>query len=236
MLRFVERYGLPSEKCFVINNGVDPQYPGKQWAESKPWRYRCVYISDPGRGLETLIRAWRHIDCELAELHVWSGTRLWGRAVSDQRYYHLFAEASDSRGVFYHGIANNSTIRLALRDMHFFVMPSDFLETFCISAVEAMASGCRIVAPGIGALPEIVGDFGRLYERSCSGIDHTSSFLSVLNEEFAHPWGGSTDLRERQVAFVGARYSWSTICTQWYQLVNKVGVPGGSLAEFIRKR
>ena len=38
--------------------------------------------------------------------------------------------------------------------------PTTFTETYCLSAVEAMAAGCLVATLSIGALPEIVGNRG----------------------------------------------------------------------------
>lgn len=220
--RFLERYRHIRSKSCVIYNGIRTDEPGNQWKSDAPWRFRCAYISDPGRGLDTLLEVWKKLDPQDAELHIWSGTRLWGENGSDRRFYHLFAEAADTKGVFYHGIAENRLIRKALLEMHFLLMPSDFLETFCISAVEAMASGCRVLAPAIGALPEVVGEFGWLYRHQHDKNAHAEIFVEILNSEFRLPWKGDTCMRERQIEHVKQEYSWNVICEQWSALIMRL--------------
>ena len=57
--------------------------------------------------------------------------------------------------------------------------PTTFTETYCLSAVEAMAAGCLVATLNIGALPEIVGNrgivsdsIGELFTELCSVLDN----------------------------------------------------------------
>ena len=54
------------------------------------------------------------------------------------------------------------TIELKKSDV--WLYPTVFSETYCISAVEAMASGCLVVSKKIAALTEIIHDRGVLVE------------------------------------------------------------------------
>ena len=216
--RYIERFSLPSDKCFVIHNAIEPDEPGAQWTAIRPWRLRFAFTSAPYRGLGNLIRAWKKLDLD-AELHIWSGVRLWAGNHSDVGFRELFALASDTRNVIFHGIAPNETIREALRDMHFLLMPSDFQETFCIAAVEALAAGCRVIAPSIGALPEVVGGNACLYEHPGNEDRHIEVFCQTVQMAIDNPWGGDNEARSRQIAFVRDNYSWPVISGQWKLLL-----------------
>jgi hypothetical protein len=43
------------------------------------------------------------------ELHVWSGTRLWGRDHGDEGFRALFGDVADTPNAFYHGVAPKAT-------------------------------------------------------------------------------------------------------------------------------
>ena len=220
MQRHLRELAFPPKKCLVIRNAVEPGPPGNQWTSARPWRIRCAFISAPYRGLSNLIRAWKKLSPTDLELHVWSGTRLWGRQRGDEVYRHLFAEVADAPNAFYHGIAPNGRIRAALRDMHFLTMPSDFLETFCISAAEAMAAGCRVIAPAIGALPETTAGFAKLYDPGRNREEHIDRFLDALTNELENPWNGSLDLRESQFEYVSRELSWDRREDEWRRLID----------------
>jgi glycosyltransferase involved in cell wall biosynthesis len=46
----------------------------------------------------------------------------------------------------------------SISDVWFY--PTDFTETYCITALEAQAAGCLCVCTGLSSLPEIVGNRG----------------------------------------------------------------------------
>jgi len=51
---FIDKFNLPTGKCHVISNAIFHRTPIRKWPEMRPWQWRCVYISAPYRGLDTL--------------------------------------------------------------------------------------------------------------------------------------------------------------------------------------
>lgn len=219
---FVDRYALPPCRCDVIRNAILIEEPIRSWPDYIPWRWRCAYISAPDRGLSVLIDSWNDLSPSNAELHVWSGRTLW--RFDDHPYRSLFGRAMETPGVHFHRIAPNDVIRSALRDMHFLLYPNVYPETSCLSAVEAMCAGCRIIAPSHAALPETTAGFARLYPFSENRDVHKALFLNALKEEFDLPWGGRADLSLAEQKYCREIYSLSSVVTDWRRLIRMLAL------------
>jgi glycosyltransferase involved in cell wall biosynthesis len=225
MQSFIEAYAIPAKKCVVLRNAIslDSARPRRQWRANRPWKIRCAYISAPYRGLDLLLDSWATVEPANAELHIWSSRKLWGAHWNDDEYeQQLFRRAEEMPNVTYHGIAPNSTIREALEDMHFLVYPSTFLETSCIAAIEAMAAGCRVIAPSLAALPETTAGFGCIYPFTRNRAEHVLLFSDALRKELIQPWMGDLSLADAQQEYCHVIYSWEKRSREWLRLIDDV--------------
>ena len=142
--------------------------------------------------------------------------RLYGQ--SDDGYRHLLNRAASTPGVRYLGLAPNDEILEALQDVDILSYPCTFRETSCISVIEAMSAGCRVVVPALGALPETTAGFASIYPWSGDYQTHLDNFCQALERE-----------KERldfdaglQQDYCRARYDWTGVVKQWKDLVNSL--------------
>ena len=143
--RFVRTFGFLSERSIVLRNATDVPLRSRRWIKDPV--LKCAYISTPFRGLSVLLRAWELLRPDGAESHIWSSMRLYRQDHLEGQYEHLYEKARSLPGVQYHGLLPNDELRLALREFHFLSYPCVFKETSCLAVVEAMAAGCRVIAP-----------------------------------------------------------------------------------------
>ena len=137
----------------------------------------------------------------------------------DGPYEHLYERARSMPGVIYHGIAPNNELRAALRSMHFLVYPCTFAETACLTVMEAMAAGCRVIVPSLGALPETTGGYARIYPWNPNEDEHAATFSEVLADEMAAPWAGDPELSMRQQAYCADVFDWPRCLGEWRRLI-----------------
>jgi len=213
--RYQEAFSLPAERCVVLRNATDVDPDFRTWAPARVMR--CAYASTPFRGLAVLLEAWRRVNPSNAELHVWSSMKLYGE--DDGPYRDLYAQARSTPGVIYRGIVPNSELRRALRDVHFLTYPSTFPETSCLAVIEAMAAGCRVIAPSLGALPETAHGFARLYPWSAEGGAHATTFADVLADELVKPWAGEPERALEQERYCADAYDWASRVDEWRRLL-----------------
>jgi len=215
--RFVTVFGLPRDKCTVLRNATDVPTSYRKWRSRETWK--CGYASTPFRGLSLLLNAWELLSPSNAELHIWSSMKIYG--LDDSEYQPLYEKARSLTGVFYHGIVPNEQLRSSFQDIDFFTYPCVFEETSCLAVIEAMAAGCRIIAPALGALPETTAGYGRLYPWNLDNQKHILAFAEVLREELENPWKGRVMLPEKQQEYCRDVYSWDVRSIEWSDAVQQ---------------
>lgn len=166
--------GRLGDKIRVTRNGIDPAlYEPRKDEVRNP--KRVVFCSSPDRGVLSAIDAFQNAtkDPE-AELHICYGfTKLFlSRASSAQGYGHIpdiardvnyydymkmvYARMDEDTRIKYRGRVGWEEMAELLRTSGVWLYPTRFHEISCISAMEAQAAGCNIVATDHAALKETI--------------------------------------------------------------------------------
>ena len=215
--RFLNVFSLPPERCVVLRHALDVSETPRRW-EAGPVS-RCAYTSTPFRGLSVLLDAWERLEPDQRRAQRLAvGGALWNRTTG--RYQPLYARAEAMAGVIYHGIVPNAELRATLQTMHFLTYPCTFEETACLAVIEAMAAGCRVIVPSLGALPETTGGYARVYPSQRDDAAHARVLADVLAEELASPWGGDQGLSAAQQAYCAAVYDWGHRTLEWERFID----------------
>lgn len=155
-------YGIDERKIHVVRNGFSPEvfYPAPK---PEPQPLNLIYAGklSSSKGLPLLLEclAGKRLGSLPIHLHIaGSGSGL------DLELCHSLADRIKDRVTFYGSLAPQDLGSL-MRKSHLFVLPS-FFEGLPLVIIEALASGCRIVAtdlPGIREIKDSIdGDWGQL--------------------------------------------------------------------------
>lgn len=180
--RFARLYPFLRGKLRLIRNGI----PWHQWEgggtrfpdHSRPFEEReprCVYASSADRGLEVMLGCWDRIRKEVpeAELHIYYGFDVLEKVAFQHHDPNLIAFRNaivrsvdalggEEGGVYLHGRVGQDELYEDMQKSRVWSYPTAFLETSCITAMEARAAGLAIVTSDLGALTETVGEGGHL--------------------------------------------------------------------------
>lgn len=142
---------------FEIGKGRDP--------------FRVVYSSCPSRGLVPLLEMWPEVQAAVPEAYLdiyydWSMLEAfqppaYARAVEALKT----AQAKCPGKIVHHGGVDHATLHEALRGANVWAyshFESTEVETFCISAIKALACGADVLTVPNGALPEVLAGDGEL--------------------------------------------------------------------------
>lgn len=198
--KYLRVFNLPPEKCHVIRNAIEPIPVHK-----KPSKIRLIYTSTPWRGLDRLISAYKQLNRQDVELHVYSGTKIYGQAFHDQsgaQFQPLYDALKTLPNCTHYDLATNAEVRQALQSAHILAYPNTWEETSCLSAIEALAAGCKVVTTRNGALTETCGDWA-----DYATVEDFAAALNKAIDEYSY----NLD----QVEYYNTAYGWDTRAKEW---------------------
>lgn len=207
--------GVKPEKIWVSRNGIDPaRFQGKNIAKQNG---KVIFPSSPDRGLNLAMQIMDKVVETLpyAELHVFYGTdnmRKMGMVAQADK---LESEMRARPYVKYHGNMQQDKLAEHFLSSDVWLYPATFIETFCITALEAMAASCYPVATKIGALENTVGQFAELgmadlfderAETELSQAKYVDAVVAAVTEE---KW--------KKIDYPISKLSWESVAAEWVE-------------------
>lgn len=212
------------ERVGFVPNGIDVE---RFAAPVKKVNWRCVYGSSPDRGLDRLLDLWPNVlraEPE-ATLHVaygWQGldARI---AAGDQNAAaykaHLERKMAETPGVTWRGRLGQAELATMFGEAWLWVYPTSFLETSCITAMQAMAAGAVPVCSSVGALKETVGEGGVLLPDHPDSRTFPGNFSRVVTGLLID--AGARLAAERKGRERAPLYSWDRAFEVWQRHVDE---------------
>lgn len=173
--RFERLYPWTADRLTIIRNGISyldldgtERYPHAKRGFTKR-KSRAVYSSSADRGLDVLLEVWPRIrgKAPKAELHVFYGFDTLDKVAAHSPQLAAYKQAilakveelgSEKAGVFLRGRVGQVELAAEMQQARVLAYPTAFLETSCITAMEAQAAGLPIVSSKLGALAETGAD------------------------------------------------------------------------------
>jgi len=218
MQAYQKHYGLPWYKCVVLHNAIEPI----PYVEKPKDKIKLIYHTTPHRGLNILISAFDNLCKEFdnIELDVYSSFKIYGWEQRDEPYQELFDFCKAHPKINYHGAVPNSEVRAALQQAHIYAYPNTWLETSCISLLEAMSAGLFCVHPNYGALYETAANWTWMYQWQDNARDHAKMFYELTSNAIRmYNHNDTTKTLQAQKAYIDAFYGWQNRKNQWQNLL-----------------
>jgi glycosyltransferase involved in cell wall biosynthesis len=215
---FRKTFNIPGYKSHVIKNaciGVEEKI------STNFDKIKICYTSTPWRGLDVLLRAWELNTPENCELHIFSSCQIYGKEFgeNDTQYQELYDKCNQLPNVVYRGSILNNELRNELPTFDILAYPNTFEETSCISVIEALSAGLRVVTSNLGALPETTEGWSRMYPYLMDKQTHATQFSKILNEEIEYVKGGGFN-SQSQIDGYKQKWSWDMRINEWKALIN----------------
>jgi len=226
--RYVGAFGIDPARAGVMRNAIGPGFTGMFAGKSsvsagKAWPPVLVYTSTPFRGLDVLLDVFPSIRARRqgVRLKVFSSMAVYHEPSGVDPFEKLYAKARATEGVEYVGSVPQPVLAEELRKAAILAYPSTFAETSCISVMEAMAAGCRVVTTDLGALAETTDGFGLLVD-SGPGMAEAFGDACVRAIDRASAPDGEAELRA-QVEHVNRTTTWAARAEEWVEWIAGLG-------------
>jgi len=210
-------FDIPTERSTVIKNGINNFPKRKIYKKGEP--IKILHHNTPWRGLNVVLRAMQEIKNPNITLDVYSSTQVYGDAFkqqNDDQFKPLYEQARQLPNVNYIGYKPNEYILEHMNEYDLYVYPSVFEETFCVSAMEALAAGVHVITNNFGALYETCAEwpvyinYSKNYETmaraTAAAIEIAANYL---HEDFIQ------DHLEEQQKFYKRFYNWHKKGMEW---------------------
>ena len=224
--KFRYAFGLPTHKCCVIKNAL----PDIDWRPKKKFNkgdpIKLIHTSTPWRGLNVLLGAMELIERDDITLDVYSSTKIYGDAFDLQnkkQFKPMFDKIDSLKNVNNMGYTPNLQVINAMQDTHIYAYPSIWEETFCISAIEAMAAGNMAIVTNFGALYETCAEYAHYVNYETNMYTLAKKFKAVI--EFVADNYHEPILHEKlvdQMKYYRTFYNWDVRVKEWESLLDQL--------------
>lgn len=210
--RFFQKFNISEKNCAVVRNAIVPIEPHKKPGTEK---IKLIYTSDTVRGADVAIIAMDYLShLENIELHIYGEVDKDDPEWRIPEQQEIKSMAKMDERIFVHGMKDHNKVIEALKNSHIYVYPAKWMETSCVSLIEALAAGCYAITSNIGALSETGLGFNKTYPYSANRDIHARRLakeIEVAVEKVSNNYFSS----DAQVESINNYYSWENRISDW---------------------
>lgn len=208
---------VPKEKIRVTRNGVDPTR-FENLAIAKPFN-KVIWSSSPDRGIERAMLVMDEVVKEFkdAELHCYYGFDnmiKMGKTAHVEAIQSMIKERSFVK--FVGNIPQCELVgEMALAKV--WLYPTNFLETFCITAIEALCCKAHPVVRAYGALEDTLAFESKIkmadvINSDCETKEEIKLYSeAVINSIYSRAW--------QRVEVDKEKHSWQSVAKEWVEFM-----------------
>jgi len=183
---------------------------------------KFIYSSFPNRGLLQLLQMWPRIieKYSNASLHIYSDVNgKWVNSVEPlmmQKIRELLSQLMREEmkmNIVYHGWVSKSVLAESWATSEYWLYPCTFMETFCLTAVEAALSKTLAITNGLAALQNTVSDRGICVEGDATTSEWQSKAIDQLFSIMEN--------KSKREKVIERNYEWASKLT-WESQANKL--------------
>lgn len=158
---FQRRFSV-EKPIYIIGNGIDPT----TFVERQRDYNSFIYSSAHERGLDRILEMWPKIKSfwPAAKLKVFSPSYSIERRV-------------EMDGVKYYGSVDQLTLHKHMAESQFWLYPTEYKETYCITALEMQMAGVVPICSNLAALHETVADRGFVVKQETNDLQ---SYINIV--------------------------------------------------------
>jgi glycosyltransferase involved in cell wall biosynthesis len=201
-------FNVPEGKICLTRNGIDlDRFTNHDFSDKNP--NKIVFSSSPDRGLDravAVVAKARELSNRDLELHTFYGFDNMLKLGLSKQVADMQAMLAQYPWVKLHGNVQQNELVKHLASAKAWLYPTDFLETYCITALEMLACRVRPVVRAWGALPHTLKDM------PCALVDSDCSNNAEV-ELWAKELLMALDVNQPVVDM--EPFSWKSVAREW---------------------
>jgi glycosyltransferase involved in cell wall biosynthesis len=226
-------YGVSLDRLAVIPNGIESSLYDWSQRNDEGSNLRFIWSSSPDRGLGVLIGLWpeirkRYPTATLDVFYGWNiidkviamgGPRADGLAsFKEEIFGNVALLGGEESGIRMRGRVPQAELAKWQLSAHIWPYPTDFMETFCITAIEMQAAGVIPITSKLAALTETVFNMESFVEGWPRNLSYQRQWLDKLDEVVERPREQTEELQlvARQRAL---EYDWDRVYANWCDML-----------------
>lgn len=166
----------------VLGNGIHLE----RFDQAKPQKEkgRFIYTSDPTRGLNHLMRMFPKIRKFIphATLHVFFDIEITDYRDRKPMVMELYNKLKKMKGVVMHPRVSQDELAVEIQKSEYWLYPTEFTETYCISALEMQAGRVHCIYRKLAGLESTVGERGIAVDFDPTNTSNDIHYLNAIKE------------------------------------------------------
>lgn len=226
------RSDVTLQKYRVINNGINlsevcivPNMVKAALTSKNSPTKRLIWTSSWDRGLDVLCEILRRMPQADLDLYVYYGTynlEQWIKRTNNMKLLdwlnRLKSNLESDKRIKVVGRVSEAELMEAFRDSDIWCYPTHFQETFCLSALMAQATNCKILTRPLAALADTVGHRGIMVTGDVFKEDTINRYCEELSKLLVSKEGCMTN---ETFEYVHA-HRWESIAERWIYLFKEL--------------
>ena len=198
-----------------IDNAIDLDdwnnltHPGDSSTHTTKIKGRIIWSSAPDRGLKTILDNWADMKLDRPELTLTIAcppyASDWDKGLVEQD------------GITYLGSLSPKLLKREQLKAEYWIYQSDYLETYCITAVEMMIANVKILTNGTGNIKHIIGegDRGMIINNNPASVRETM-LMDVNDRSLARSWS----IKTKHANEWAIKQTWDNRVNEWLDLID----------------
>ena len=209
----VELFGYVNRDVNPYIRGIDNALDNTDWVDYKHNKVkgRIIWSSSPDRGLKTLLDNWVKIKVIMPDATLNVCSPPYAERWSDRDYSKL-------DGVTWVGSLNHYDLRQQISEAEYWIYSSDYLETYCITALEMLRGKVKIITNGTGNISNITQNYGVTIETLDDIL--MTLYLDQTDKAFAYKFQSRLNLGQQYAI----RQDWDLRVHEWIKLFKNLGI------------
>ena len=204
---FKNTYNVDENKLIIIGNGININDNQLANQLNEKIKNRFIWTSSFDRGIERCLEYFEEIHKYIsdAELHIFR----------DYENYEHIVDKYKCDYIKFYGRVSNEIILEEFKKASVWFYPTHFIETYCISSLEAQLNECLCIATNIGALTTTIGNRGFLFNTDILANKNqcVNLVINILKQD-------NTELI-RKAKLYAEQQTWYNKSKIWLDLFNK---------------